>query len=862
MNKQIDYILVRTSNVLFHSEIDSECEAFYKKGLLSKINNENLTQHSTCNGKGEIVAAASNNEEDQLEIYNELIHLCIEEIQNLLNNPAIRCSIALTASDIYTRLLQFNENKNDNRYNKNDRKFIRALVRYCSRAKYKTSPFARYTVTNLVKVTDEKTSVIPAKSSSIFSPNVDLFKKCYDLQGDSNSIPEVVAINPTITVDSAKQSLLWLVNMANVDVVHRSSMDPLLLSALNIIDSKKTWNSSDLHLAIMNCFYFTYDKAETIINSLFKSGLIIESVYVSANASSIVDYYKKKAASSGFVLSQLNEVYSERFKKITVALLNDDAESVHGIERAIKEDVLELQKKASKKLMLDSLVGTGNDEKKDNESQVRSILVGYEDRFDEREIQIDLIQAYNQADDLLCMLPVLARYDWYAFEHDLLSAIIKTSYGDKAPIPLLECFETYEKVRMQFSKICKSNRLNHLQYNRVSLQSEESNLLNSVESQEGHRKDFRLDGLFQLVEMYNGIDKVVDDWAVDLCNVNVGGRSVVLTHEDFNTLRKRIDEKRLLHWFQDGEKLHGSFYFQSLEDIENIHILNATTQGLFKRYGRFLNGYDDELKYSWRNNIEGEYKDVKVSTFIDKTTFNANLENDFLRYYIPSPESWQPQIDDVVMLDVPNLFVENNMNRARLYDLSDGVEVFCLDVGMELITQRSKWAKFITLFSPMVSPDHRQITEPITSAFLKKNIGEPVIAIPRIMLGSHWILQRKRWYVDHQQFSIGNCSTRSEFLNAVEAKKFIKEWRELGLPEEAFIKPLNSSDSSVQYRLYDHHKPQYCNIWNPLGLDMLRQTISRARPYLLVEEALPNSRISNYVYAQEYVCQKKAAYVI
>ncbi len=316
-------------------------------------------------------------------------------------------------------------------------------------------------------------------------------------------------------------------------------------------------------------------------------------------------------------------------------------------------------------------------------------------------------------------------------------------------------------------------------------------------------------------------------------------------------LLKKLSKKSKSIKFENPPS-RGTFIQFFKEENQFKGFAETSFEGYGKMIGRFLHLFSPSVTDAFQNWNEKLRKDMLWVENTDASIYNPNLHPPLMPFEIRMPGS-QNTLPTEQQISVDKLSVVYNEleNKLDLIHQPTDRKVFVFDLGFEALESRSPLFQLLASFSyPLTSQSI--LAEIVNHHFEQKE--DPIITFqPRICVGNHLVIQRRRWYVK-KDFLPFKLNSEKESYYFVRINKWVRENQ---IPSKVFItiKPgdLKKGDSEKT----DDYKPQFIDFESPVFVQLFHKLIKKITVKLKIEEVLPfpNEAINDQYYASEYLVQ-------
>lgn len=412
----------------------------------------------------------------------------------------------------------------------------------------------------------------------------------------------------------------------------------------------------------------------------------------------------------------------------------------------------------------------------------------------------------------------------------LLTQYFLEEYGIGVEVPLLDCYEQYQKKKKGLSDV------------------EWSKLF----SKKAHGDEG------------NGIEELLTKYLSDVYSNNLSKSDVI-----------NLDSKHLLHFIEqeeikDNRKNSFSSFIQpvikrgneqELEDVKFV-VNQWISDGYGKFFSRFLYLFDKNITNELvKYNISDTNGDIYCESG-DGAIFNANLHPPLLHaeFNIPGGYNLYPH-EKIIDIKSLTLCYNNETESVVLKHKNNEVSVF--DLGFQIPAGRSLLFNFFYNFSKNL-PTGNVLGVLLNSLYYKmglfKSVGEEVF-FPRIMIDDFLIIQRMQWRFYQQDLPI-----IEDKLSGFEKNMLVEDWRiKYRLPKKFFMRQSRDGagsdpiDGDQKKKVFDDYKPVFIDFDNFLLVNVFIKMIVNVESYLMIEEALPGKdefvQIDKGQFASEFLVQ-------
>ena len=268
-------------------------------------------------------------------------------------------------------------------------------------------------------------------------------------------------------------------------------------------------------------------------------------------------------------------------------------------------------------------------------------------------------------------------------------------------------------------------------------------------------------------------------------------------------------------------------------------LVEANLQGYGKMMGRFLHLFPKELTQAIRSWNAAQCPDSeRWIENVDASYFNANIYPPLLDWELAAPGSQNelPPQQRIALVEV-EVFAGPHGPQLRHRSTQQRLRPF--NFGLEALGNRSAMYRLLQAFAYR-SPSTDLLVQLVDAAYGGTD-DRGVWHFPRIALGDHLLLQRRRWYFPRQTLPTYEQS-EADFFLAVQTWR--RQWR---LPRHVFIRisprmipTLGPQKSETENRRNDDYKPQWIDLEQALLVQLLARLLKRVDAYLEVVEMWPS----------------------
>lgn len=737
----------------------------------------------------------------------------------------------------------------------------RAVIKYVTRARAKTSPFSTFGLLALAELADELGAIWRCDGPLTFTSRIRIssihWLKLRPLILAVRGIADQLRVRPNPTLEATDEGYKYLLNASNIEsfrtlppidefgrIADLAADSPTFTSLLNRVSSAELveGDESDIRAFLRQLI------AEGFLE--FDAGISGSDPDWDLNLMSLLRPMAAEAGAAAEIIAALSELREQLRRFASAGLASRDV-----ILRESHERLANLQ---------EFLIAAGNSEpgdkkteppdasespansRRNSRNEQQRLL--YEDAvISQPAIRINAPDLFPMVQALSVVTRHLSFVDNLTDERAQLTHYCVAKYGESM-VPLMRIYEDYYRD----CKVPEHRR-------------KKESKTNSPEAAVASDEPFVYPGGegFALASAERA--RAVGAWTEAIVRrLRHAGR---VSSERVDIHPADLESASALLPGAEGRPVFGSTYLQLIapndRDPHYLGVVNGIAPGYGKMMSRFLDLFPDEVTELNRVHNRLAAGECRLAEVRDGSVSNANMHPPLLDFEVTSPgaQTSFPPDRQIPVSDLRVIIAASVATPLSLVRHSTGERVEVIDLGFLGLPFRAPLLQLLVHgFSRAKYIGYQPLTRAAAIAAGATVAVQPdsIVSRPRVVFDGRLVLQRRGWTVGREALPV-------RLPGESDASFYIKvnDWREShGMPEQVFVyltKERGAERKSGTKLSRDDYKPQFIDFQNWFTVDLFERMRARVAQSMFIEEMLPSANsmlpIGGKRYAAELIVQ-------